>query len=109
MPRPLRIRIAIGVCTCLAGWAFSVVAPIVAFFLMAPDLRQTSFEDLADNMPAMINQIAETGQVLVGLRIACLCVSAAGFLFALVTWLRWFVRPDPVSALPENGRLPARC
>jgi hypothetical protein len=57
----------------------------------------------------MINQMAETGQVLVGLRIGGLCVSAAGFLFALVTWLRWFVRPDPAAALPGESGLPIRC
>ena len=98
MPRPFRIRIAIGVCTCLAGWAFSVVAPLVAFFLLTPELGQISFEDHADHLPAMMGQMAQTGQVLVGLRIGGLCVSAAGFVFALVTWLRWFVRPDPVPA-----------
>jgi hypothetical protein len=109
MPQTLRIRVAIGICTCLGGFAFSVVAPIVAFFLLVPDIGGVSFEAQAENLPAMISQMAETGQTLVGLRIAGLCVSSAGFLLAFITWLRWFVRPDSVVELPGDDRLPARC
>lgn len=101
MPRPTRIRIAIGLWALVGGIVFGVGAPIVAALTFEPLSPASMVGD--DDISAMTQQfqaMQRLSRIISILALAGWAVAFCGFMLAFTTWISWFVRQEG-SATPE--------
>jgi hypothetical protein len=96
MHRVDRVRIAIGMNTCLIGLVASYALPFVLISLFSPEIPSFNpdFLDVQGGMFNQMNELANFARMVKLLQIVCLMISVTGFVMAYSTWMLWLLRPE---------------
>lgn len=100
MPRSMRIRLVAGLVTGLVGLAIGSIGPVIAAFVLMPDLDPRKLEG---SMDGATSSIASMGQWSTIVGLGGMALFAAGFLYSFAVWADWFVGRRE-SGIAEAGR-----
>lgn len=99
MPRPQRIRIAWGIVLIVAGLAIANLGPFAVVYSARPEMLGISVSS-ADQMARPANQTQITNRKALTTMFSGYAVAGVGFIFALATWLHWFIGPKEIIPKP---------